>query len=50
MNYADVKSERHRKRFIYKSVWRIFMHFFFLFLFFVSFVSESSVFKVKSLH
>lgn len=49
VNYADVKSERHRKHFIYKNrIWRIFM--FFVFFFFFFFVIESSVFEVKSLH
>lgn len=36
VNYADVKSERHRKHFIYKNrIWRIFMFFVFFFFFFL---------------
>lgn len=45
VNYADVKSERHRKHFIYKTEFGGFLCIFFSF-----FVSESSVFEVKSLH
>lgn len=45
VNYADVKSERHRKHFIYKTEYGGFLCFIFFF-----FVIESSVFKVESLH